>query len=89
MMNKIFGWVATGLSLIYKVPQIVKLYNTKDANSLSFLSLFCQLLSYSFYIVHGIIIEDLPIMTMGAISIFQSLALVVMYCYYQKIYCFK
>ena len=52
MMNKIFGWIATGLSLIYKVPQIVKLYNTKDANSLSFLSLFCQLLSYSFYIVH-------------------------------------
>jgi MtN3 and saliva related transmembrane protein len=85
----VFGWTATGLSLIYKVPQIIKLYKTKDASSLSFLSLICQFLSYSFYIIHGIIIDDPPIVTMGIVSIVQSLLIVVMYCYYQKKYCCK
>jgi MtN3 and saliva related transmembrane protein len=82
-MEKIFGWIATGLSLIYKIPQIVKLYKTKEIGSLSFMSLICQLLSYSFYIVHGIIIDDMPIIVMGSISIVQSILLVAMYIYYR------
>ena len=82
-MEKIFGWVATGLSLFYKIPQIIKIVKTKDVHSLSFLSLFCQCLSYSFYIVHGIVINDMPIIIMGSISSIQSLIL--MYYYYRKI----
>jgi len=83
-MEKIFGWVATGLSLFYKIPQIIKIIKTKDVHSLSFLSLFCQCLSYSFYIVHGIVINDMPII-MGSISSIQSLILILMYYYYNKI----
>ena len=83
-MNEAFGWAATVFSLVYKIPQIVKLYQTKQVGSLSFLSLLCQWLSYSFYIVHGIVIEDMPIITMGVVSMVQSILLLAMFAYYKK-----
>lgn len=84
-MNEAFGWAATVFSLVYKIPQIVKLYQTKQVGSLSFLSLLCQWLSYSFYIVHGIVIEDMPIITMGVVSMVQSILLLAMFAYYKNI----
>lgn len=83
-MSEVFGWTATILSLVYKIPQIIKLYQTKQVGSLSFLSLLCQWLSYSFYIVHGIVIQDMPIITMGIASIAQSVLLLAMFAYYKK-----
>lgn len=83
-MNEAFGWAATVFSLVYKIPQIVKLYQTKQVGSLSFLSLLCQWLSYSFYIVHGIVIQDMPIITMGVVSMAQSILLLAMFAYYKK-----
>lgn len=83
-MNEAFGWSATLFSLVYKIPQIVKLYQTKQVGSLSFLSLLCQWLSYSFYIVHGIVIQDMPIITMGVVSMAQSILLLAMFAYYKK-----
>ena len=83
-MEKLFGWLATVLSLLYKIPQIIKLYRTKQIGSLSFCSIFCQLVSYSFYIVHGLIIDDMPIVVMGSVSLIQSIILVGMFLYYRR-----
>ena len=83
-MNEAVGGAAPVFSLVYKIPQIVKLYQTKQVGSLSFLSLLCQWLSYSFYIVHGIVIEDMPIITMGVVSMVQSILLLAMFAYYKK-----
>ena len=38
MEKSLFGWVASSITLIYKLPQIYKLYKTKKSNDLSLFS---------------------------------------------------
>ena len=80
----IFGWIATSLSLIYKLPQIYILYRNKKHDGLSIASILVQGLSYGFYIAHGINIDDLPIMCMGIVSLLQTICLVIMYYIYKS-----
>jgi uncharacterized protein with PQ loop repeat len=78
-MTKIFGWIATGLGLLYKTPQIYKIYKSKKIDGLSLNSYICQSLSYCFYIVHGYYIEDNPTISMGFISLTQNLIIHILF----------
>ena len=71
-MTKVFGWIATSLGLIYKTPQIYKIYKNKKIEGISLRSYFVQTLSYCFYIVHGFYLEDNPSISMGFISLIQN-----------------
>ena len=52
-MNKsVFGWIASSITVVYKLPQIIKLYKTKKSDDLSIMSLFIQLIGY-FSIPHA------------------------------------
>ena len=83
-MTKVFGWIAVGLSLTYKFPQIYKLYMTHDIKGISVFSQIVQASAYAFYITHGTIIEDPPIIMLGIASLIQSLILIVLYFIYKK-----
>ena len=72
-MIKIFGWVATVLGLLYKTPQIYKIYKYKKVEGISISSYILQSLSYLFYIFHGFDIEDNPTISMGFISLTQNI----------------
>lgn len=72
-MTKIFGWIAASLGLIYKVPQIYKIYKYKKTKGLSIRSYCFQTISYIFYIIHGFYIEDNPSISMGFISLVQNI----------------
>ena len=52
-MKTIYGWIASGITLIYTLPQIHKLYKTKKSDDLSVNSLLIQSIGYIFYIIHG------------------------------------
>ena len=82
--RNIFGWIAGGITLLYKLPQMYKLIKSKDAKSLSIRSLGTQTLGYIFYGIHGYIREDLPILAMGGISLFQNLILIILCCKYNS-----
>ena len=84
MENYIFGYIGLSFSIIYKLPQIYLLYKKKDINSISFKSLVIQILSYIFYIIHGIFIKDLPVLLLGIVSFIQSLILICQYYYYNN-----
>lgn len=77
-MDSIFGWLATAGTFIYKLPQIYKLYKTKKSDDVSTPSLIIQTTGYVFYIIHGVIIDDHPIIAMGGISFIQGTILVVL-----------
>ena len=79
IVSQSFGWAATASSLTYKIPQIRHLYKIKKSDGLNATSLYIQAASYIFLIVHGTIIEDLPIIVMGIISLLQSIFLIVLY----------
>jgi MtN3 and saliva related transmembrane protein len=84
-MDSIFGWLVTAGTFIYKLPQIYKLYKTKSSNDVSTSSLVIQTIGYVFYIIHGVIIEDNPTITMGGISLLQGTILVVLCCLYKTV----
>ena len=79
-----FGWVAAGLSLIYKLPQMYQLWRAKKIEGLSVISLIVQTISYGFYIAHGVVINDLPILWMGIVALAQSLIVIGLYFYYKR-----
>jgi len=35
MDKQLFGWIASSITVIYKIPQIIKLYRTKKSSDLS------------------------------------------------------
>ena len=83
MPIRAFGWVAVTLSLIYKFPQIYKLQVTRDTRGISVGSQIIQASAYGFYIIHGTLIGDPPVVLLGCTSLMQSLVLIVQY------FCFK
>jgi MtN3 and saliva related transmembrane protein len=83
-MKTVYGWIASSITLIYKLPQIYKLYKTKKSNDISIISLLIQTTGYIFYILHGIHIKDTPILLMGIGALFQTLILVLLFFLYKN-----
>ena len=83
MTRTVFGWIASGITVIYKLPQIIKLYKTKKSDDLSITSFIIQFIGYIFYILHGISINDLPVIFMGSCASFENLILIIMYYIYK------
>ena len=81
-MKTIFGWIASSITLIYKLPQIYKLYKRKKSDDLSIVSLIIQAIGYIFYILHGNNVKDSPIVLMGSGALFQTVLLIIMYFLY-------
>ena len=84
--TRIFGWLAVTLSLSYKFPQIYKLWKLGDIRGISVESQLIQVVSYLFYIIHGNVIGDPPIIILGCSSLIQSVVLVGQYFYIAKGY---
>ena len=73
MSNKsIFGWIASSITLMYKLPQIYKIVKTKSSKDLTMHSIVLQSLGYIFYILHGYTIKDLPILVMGSVALCEN-----------------
>ena len=83
-MDSVFGWIATSITLTYKIPQIITLYKAKHTGSLSIISISIQGIGYIFYAIHGYVKEDLPIIIMGSISFLQNIILFILYLKYKN-----
>ena len=81
MPTQVYGWIAVTLSLIYKFPQIWKLYWEQNVDGISVLSQSVQASAYMFYVIHGSIIEDPPVVALGIASGIQSSILIAQYFY--------
>lgn len=64
---RVFGWLAGGISALHNVPQIIHVCKRKSAADISLTALSMRMLSLVFYILHGILIQDLPILVMSTI----------------------
>lgn len=82
-MTLLFGWLAIGFSLTYKIPQIYMLCKKKKHEALSINSILWQSIGYAFYIVHGLHIQDWPIFIMGSVALVQSIIIVILYWIYK------
>jgi len=83
-MISVYGWIASIITLIYKLPQIYKIIVTKKSSDISIISYFVQSIGYIFYILHGVAQKDNPIILMGGGALFQSLILIILYFTYKN-----
>ena len=83
-MKSIYGWIASSVTLIYKLPQIYKLIKTKQSKDISVFSLITQCIGYIFYILHGVSINDIPIIFMGVGALIQNIILVILWYFYKE-----
>lgn len=79
-----FGWIGGGLSVTYNIPQIYYIWKTKTVEGISIYSLAVRIFSYFFYIIHGFIIKDPPLLWMTSISLLQVLIICVQYFLYNS-----
>lgn len=85
MEKYVFGWIATGLGFLYKLPQMYKLYKVKKDKSISKLSYSLQSLSYVIYVLHGYFNNDNPIIVMGFLSLLQNFIIWCLFIYIKNI----
>jgi uncharacterized protein with PQ loop repeat len=83
-MISTYGWIASSITIIYKLPQIYKLYKRKTSEDISFFSLFIQAIGYVFYIIHGLTIKDNHIIIMGSGALIQNTILIILYFIYSE-----
>lgn len=85
MSSQIYiGFSGLACSLIYRIPQMYKIYQTKSSKDISPWMLHIQTLSYILYIIYGIMIDDIVYIVSSSLSIFQNLIIFVFYLYFKN-----
>jgi len=85
MNSLIFGWISAIGTFLYKLPQIYKFYKTKTSLDISLTSYILQTLGYICQIIHGLIINDLPTISLGTGGLFINLIMCFQILYYRKV----
>lgn len=80
----IVGFIALGMSLAYRIPQMYKLYKTGSGKDISTWMIHVQNVSYALYIVYGIFIEDLVYIISSTISLLQNFIILIMICCFNR-----
>ena len=78
MNTFIIGILAGTLCTLSFVPQVIKIFKTKNVNSLSLPAFTALALGVSLWLVYGIIISDLPIILANAVTLLLILSIVIM-----------
>lgn len=84
MKAEIVGFLALALGLVYRVPQVYKIYRLKSGEEVSEKTLHVQNSSYALYIAYGILRSDVVYISSSAIGIVQNLILLAMKRYYRE-----
>lgn len=74
----IIGYSSTALSVIYRIPQIYRLYKTKKGDDISIDMIVIQQLSYILGILYGLLRLDYVYITSSCISFLQNLIILYM-----------
>lgn len=76
-MNEIalltIGWLGLAMSLVYRIPQIIKIVRTKSAQDISVWLIHIQNVSYILYIIYGVGRDDMIYIVSSALSLVQNL----------------
>lgn len=80
----IFGWIGGIINAFHILPQVIKIYRTKSTQDISFYSLMIKLIACITYTIHGVIINDPPLLYMTGLMVGQYLFILCQYKYYYK-----
>jgi len=81
----IIGISALTLGLLYRVPQVYKIYKTKSAEDVSEKTLHIQNASYFLYIAYGVLLKDPIYISSSIIGILQNITILILKKIYRPI----
>ncbi len=74
----IIGLAAAALTTISFLPQVIKVFKTKQTKDLSFATFFVFSVSLFLWFVYGILIGELPIILANGITFLLTLSIIIM-----------
>lgn len=82
----IFGYIAFVTALIYRIPQILKMYRTKKSNDVSAKMFILQSISCIFFIIYLLGSENIDILLISyySIGIFLNIIVCAMKRFYKN-----
>jgi MtN3 and saliva related transmembrane protein len=75
--EQVFGWLASILTTLIFVPQLLKAFKTKMTKDLSMLMLVLAVLGNVCWLVHALLSENLPLIVCATLIIAMSMLLIV------------
>jgi len=83
--ENVVGYAALFFSLVYRLPQLLKIHKEKTGSAISTKMLIIQNISYIFYITYGVMVGDFIYLFSSIISFVQGILMHSMILYYNRI----
>lgn len=83
MLWAYIGWIATLLTSIQFIPQVIKAYQTESSKDISALTYILVTCSSITWIAHGFHVQDYPILVTNLAILFCSLGILVIKAIHQ------
>lgn len=71
-MDQYIGLIAAALTTLSFIPQVIKVLRTKDTSGISLIMYSLFVLGVFLWIIHGIIIRDVPIIMANCFTLVLS-----------------
>lgn len=84
MYNQVMGILASILTAISMLPQLIKMIKEKDAENVSILMLFVLLAGLGLWMYYGILIKNWIIIISNGFSVFLNVILLIYTIRYKK-----
>jgi len=83
MKPVIFGMVAAVLTTVSFIPQVIRIYRTKDARSISEVTFVAFAVGVFLWLIYGLMIKDITIILANSVTLVLILMIVVMKIIYK------
>jgi uncharacterized protein with PQ loop repeat len=85
--NEIFGYIGIFFAIIYRIPQIIKIYKNKKGEDISTKTFILHNCAYLFFLIYVIRKKptDYLIVSYYIVGAIQNLIIVLMKIYYKKL----
>jgi len=77
LIEEFFGWVASILTTLIFIPQIVKAYKTRLTNDISMLMIVLAVLGNLAWLIHASLTDNMPLIVCASLIIIMSIVLII------------
>jgi MtN3 and saliva related transmembrane protein len=80
----VLGYVGGCITVLATVPQIIKIYNTKNASEISYAMLIMWIIGLTMTGIYGFKVNDIPVVINSSFSIFFSVIIACQKYFYES-----
>ncbi len=77
LLEDIFGWIASVLTTLIFIPQIIKAFKTRMTNDISMLMMLLAVAGNAAWLAHASITGNIPLIVCASLIIIMSMVLII------------